>query len=149
MMRTASCHGTAWMLILIAAYCCLRFHARTWGRWSVTRDNGELRLALRLLERNLPWVRRVFVVSNGGAAPSWLADDHPRATVVDADALVRRARPDAASPFPKLFTHTLRNTWLQNYDCNESAVLHTATAWIFIFIPARLLCDFPCLRSPP
>ena len=37
-------------------------------------------------------------MSNGGVAPTWLAPNHPRAIVVDADALVRKARRDAASP---------------------------------------------------
>ena len=80
-------------------------YTRTWGRWSVTRDNGELRLALRLLERNLPWVRNVFIVSTGGAAPDWLAPNHPRAIVVDADALV---------PIERLYsTHAYREQRLR------------------------------------
>lgn len=35
------------------------------------RDNGELRYALRSLERYAPWVRRVFLVTSG-QVPDWL-----------------------------------------------------------------------------
>lgn len=35
------------------------------------RDNGELRYALRSIRRNLPWVRRIHVLTNG-QRPPWL-----------------------------------------------------------------------------
>ena len=45
------------------------------------RDNEELRYSLRSLWRFAPWVRHVFVVTNG-QVPVWLNLDHPRLTVV-------------------------------------------------------------------
>jgi len=45
------------------------------------RDNDELRYSLRSLDRYAPWVRRVFIVTDG-QRPAWLAD-HSRVRVVD------------------------------------------------------------------
>ncbi|KAM9313503.1 N-acetylglucosamine-1-phosphotransferase subunits alpha/beta [Gastrophryne carolinensis] len=44
-------------------------------------DNEELRYSLRSIEKNAPWVRHVFIVTNG-QIPSWLNLDNPRVTVV-------------------------------------------------------------------
>ncbi|XP_061085200.1 N-acetylglucosamine-1-phosphotransferase subunits alpha/beta isoform X1 [Conger conger] len=44
-------------------------------------DNEELRYSLRSVERHAPWVRHVFIVTNG-QIPSWLNLDNPRVTVV-------------------------------------------------------------------
>lgn len=44
-------------------------------------DNEELRYSLRSVEKYAPWVRHIFVVTNG-QLPSWLNMDNPRLTVV-------------------------------------------------------------------
>lgn len=44
-------------------------------------DNEELRYSLRSVERHAPWVRHIFIVTNG-QIPSWLNLDNPRVTVV-------------------------------------------------------------------
>ncbi|KAJ8007052.1 hypothetical protein DPEC_G00113570 [Dallia pectoralis] len=44
-------------------------------------DNEELRYSLRSVEKHAPWVRHVFIVTNG-QIPSWLNLDNPRVTVV-------------------------------------------------------------------
>uniref|UniRef100_H3ACN5 N-acetylglucosamine-1-phosphotransferase subunits alpha/beta n=1 Tax=Latimeria chalumnae TaxID=7897 RepID=H3ACN5_LATCH len=44
-------------------------------------DNEELRYSLRSIERHAPWVRHVFIVTNG-QIPSWLNLDNPRVTIV-------------------------------------------------------------------
>ncbi|KAG9339879.1 hypothetical protein JZ751_022192 [Albula glossodonta] len=44
-------------------------------------DNEELRYSLRSVERHAPWVRHVFIITNG-QIPSWLNLDNPRVTVV-------------------------------------------------------------------
>jgi hypothetical protein len=45
------------------------------------RDSGELRFSLRSLEAHVPWIRRVFLVTNG-QVPPWLRRDHPRLRLV-------------------------------------------------------------------
>ncbi len=44
-------------------------------------DNEELRYSLRSVETFAPWVRHVFIVTNG-QIPSWLNLDNPRLTLV-------------------------------------------------------------------
>ncbi|KAM3926344.1 N-acetylglucosamine-1-phosphotransferase subunits alpha/beta [Leptodactylus fuscus] len=44
-------------------------------------DNEELRYSLRSIEKHAPWVRHVFIVTNG-QIPSWLNLDNPRVTIV-------------------------------------------------------------------
>ncbi|MFD7813436.1 stealth family protein [Streptomyces sp. NPDC059785] len=46
----------------------------------ISRD--ELRYSLRALEQHAPWVRHVYLVTDR-QRPAWLADRHPRITVVD------------------------------------------------------------------
>eukprot|EP00440_Ansanella_granifera_P045233 gb/GFBE01049016.1/.p1 GENE.gb/GFBE01049016.1/~~gb/GFBE01049016.1/.p1 ORF type:complete len:343 (+),score=49.69 gb/GFBE01049016.1/:1-1029(+) len=47
------------------------------------RNLGTLRTSLRMLEQNMPWVRKVFLVSPNGDAPTWLNRENPKITVVD------------------------------------------------------------------
>lgn len=44
-------------------------------------DNEELRYSLRSIEKHAPWVRHIFIVTNG-QIPSWLNLDSPRISVV-------------------------------------------------------------------
>ena len=50
-------------------------HTLKWMRhhkkWSMTKDNGELRISVQLVLQNMPWVRYVYIVSNGGQRPGW------------------------------------------------------------------------------
>ena len=45
------------------------------------RDNDELRYSLRSLEKYAPWIRQVYIVTNG-QVPSWLDPDNPRIKIV-------------------------------------------------------------------
>ena len=44
-------------------------------------DNEELRYSLRSLEQYAPWVRHIFIVTNG-QIPHWLNLDNNRVTIV-------------------------------------------------------------------
>ncbi|XP_058481469.1 N-acetylglucosamine-1-phosphotransferase subunits alpha/beta [Solea solea] len=44
-------------------------------------DNEELRYSMRSVEKHAPWVRHIFIITNG-QIPSWLNLDNPRITVV-------------------------------------------------------------------
>ena len=48
-----------------------------------TRQIDELRYALRSVDQNAPWVRRIFIATDS-RLPSWLIADHPKVTVVRA-----------------------------------------------------------------
>lgn len=47
------------------------------------RNMGTFRTSLRMLEQNMPWVRKVFVVTPNGDAPTWLNRQNPSIKVVD------------------------------------------------------------------
>jgi hypothetical protein len=47
------------------------------------RQVGELRYALRSVDQNAPWVRRIFIATDT-RLPGWLLADHPKITVVRA-----------------------------------------------------------------
>lgn len=44
-------------------------------------DNGELRYSLRSVERYAPWVRNIYIVTNG-QVPNWLNVNHPRIHII-------------------------------------------------------------------
>jgi hypothetical protein len=48
-----------------------------------TRQIDELRYALRSVDQNAPWVRRVFIATDS-RLPDWLMADHPKVSVVRA-----------------------------------------------------------------
>ncbi len=60
------------------------------ARWV---DNEELRYSLRSARRFAPWIRRVFIVTDG-QTPAWLDTTNPRVRVVDhSEILPAQARP--------------------------------------------------------
>ncbi|KAK9868120.1 hypothetical protein WJX84_006289 [Apatococcus fuscideae] len=48
------------------------------------RDNDELRYSLRSLERNAPWLRHIYIVTNG-QVPTWLDRSNRRVSIVTHD----------------------------------------------------------------
>ncbi len=45
-------------------------------------DNDELRYSLRSAEQFAPWIRRIFIVTDG-QTPEWLDVSNPRVQIVD------------------------------------------------------------------
>ena len=45
-------------------------------------DNDELKYSLRSIDRYAPWIRRIFIVTDG-QKPAWLNTDNPRVQIVD------------------------------------------------------------------
>lgn len=45
-------------------------------------ENDELRYSLRSVEKYVPWVRKIFIITDN-QVPSWLNTDHPKVEVVD------------------------------------------------------------------
>ena len=57
-----------------------------------TRDNLDLlRYGLRSLERRAPWVNKVYLLTCRPQRPGWLADAHPRLTLVHHDEIMPAA----------------------------------------------------------
>ncbi|KAM3587973.1 uncharacterized protein V6R79_017937 [Siganus canaliculatus] len=70
-------------------------------------DNEELRYSLRSIERHAPWVRHVFIVTNG-QIPSWLNLDNPRVTVVTHQDLFQNQSHLPTFSSPAIETHIHR-----------------------------------------
>uniref|UniRef100_A0A8C9TWP1 N-acetylglucosamine-1-phosphotransferase subunits alpha/beta n=1 Tax=Scleropages formosus TaxID=113540 RepID=A0A8C9TWP1_SCLFO len=70
-------------------------------------DNEELRYSLRSVERHAPWVRHIFIVTNG-QIPSWLNLDNPRVTVVTHQDIFRNISHLPTFSSPAIETHIHR-----------------------------------------
>eukprot|EP00020_Sapocribrum_chincoteaguense_P004853 CAMPEP_0170737504 /NCGR_PEP_ID=MMETSP0437-20130122/4160_1 /TAXON_ID=0 /ORGANISM="Sexangularia sp." /LENGTH=884 /DNA_ID=CAMNT_0011075891 /DNA_START=61 /DNA_END=2715 /DNA_ORIENTATION=+ len=71
-------------------------------------DNEELRYSLRSVEQYAPWVRHIFIVTNG-QVPYWLNLDHPGVTVVSHDEIFpnRSHLPTFSSPAIESHLHRI------------------------------------------
>ncbi|XP_072171737.1 N-acetylglucosamine-1-phosphotransferase subunits alpha/beta-like [Diadema setosum] len=71
-------------------------------------DNEELRYSLRSLERHAPWIRRVYIVTNG-QIPSWLNLDNPRLVLVSHDEIFQNKThlPTFSSPAIESHIHRI------------------------------------------
>ncbi|XP_068800998.1 N-acetylglucosamine-1-phosphotransferase subunits alpha/beta isoform X8 [Struthio camelus] len=71
-------------------------------------DNEELRYSLRSIERHAPWVRHIFIVTNG-QIPSWLNLDNPRITIVTHQEIFRNVShlPTFSSPAIESHIHRI------------------------------------------
>lgn len=67
-------------------------------------SRDELRYSLRSLEMNLPWIDKIYVVT-AGQRPAWLAEEHPRLTVVDH----REIFSDPAQCLPTFNSHAIES----------------------------------------
>ncbi|XP_060742394.1 N-acetylglucosamine-1-phosphotransferase subunits alpha/beta isoform X5 [Tachysurus vachellii] len=70
-------------------------------------DNEELRYSLRSVERHAPWVRHIFIVTNG-QIPSWLNLDSPRVTVVTHEEIFQNQSHLPTFSSPAIETHIHR-----------------------------------------
>ncbi len=51
------------------------------------RDNGELMHSLRSVEKHVPWVRNIYIITGFNQVPKWLNIKHPRIFVVPHQAI--------------------------------------------------------------
>uniref|UniRef100_UPI00398F3933 N-acetylglucosamine-1-phosphotransferase subunits alpha/beta n=1 Tax=Pristiophorus japonicus TaxID=55135 RepID=UPI00398F3933 len=70
-------------------------------------DNEELRYSLRSVERYAPWIRHVFIVTNG-QIPSWLNLDNPRVTIVTHQEIFQNVSHLPTFSSPAIETHLHR-----------------------------------------
>ncbi|XP_072528596.1 N-acetylglucosamine-1-phosphotransferase subunits alpha/beta [Salminus brasiliensis] len=70
-------------------------------------DNEELRYSLRSVEKHAPWVRHIFIVTNG-QIPSWLNLDNPRVTVVTHEEIFQNQSHLPTFSSPAIETHIHR-----------------------------------------
>ncbi|HEY3877873.1 MAG TPA: stealth family protein [Trebonia sp.] len=104
-----------------------------------TRQIDELRYALRSVDQNAPWVRRVFIVTDS-RLPDWLIADHPRVCVVRASEHF-----SDASALPTFNSHAVESQ-LHRIDglaehflyCNDDMFFGRPVAPSMFFTPAGI-----------
>lgn len=70
-------------------------------------NNDELRYSLRSAELNVPWIRKIFIVTDN-QCPDWLVRDHPKIEVVDhTEILPPEALPCFNSSVIEYFIHRI------------------------------------------
>lgn len=77
-------------------------------------DNEELRYSLRSVEKYAPWIRNIYIVTNG-QIPSWLKVDHPRLTIVSHEAIFTDSSHLPTFSSPAIETHVHRIPGLSNH----------------------------------
>ncbi len=70
-------------------------------------DNDELKYSLRSVDKYAPWVRKIFIVTNG-QIPSWLNLDHPRIKIVTHEELFLNKSHLPTYSSPAIETHIHR-----------------------------------------
>jgi hypothetical protein len=88
------------------------------------RDNDELRFSLRSLAAFTPWVRQVYLVTNG-QVPSWLDTTQPGLTVIPHEAIFpdRRYLPTFNSHAIELHLHRIPNLSRHYLYLNDDVLL--------------------------
>ncbi|XP_051974292.1 N-acetylglucosamine-1-phosphotransferase subunits alpha/beta [Xyrauchen texanus] len=70
-------------------------------------DNEELRYSLRSIEKHAPWVRHIFIITNG-QIPSWLNLDNPRVSVISHQDIFQNQSHLPTFSSPSIETHIHR-----------------------------------------
>eukprot|EP00042_Codosiga_hollandica_P052484 m.666937 g.666937 ORF g.666937 m.666937 type:complete len:1519 (-) comp58506_c0_seq6:3156-7712(-) len=78
------------------------------------QDNSELQYSLRSVEKFAPWVRHIYIVTNG-QIPSWLNLDHPRISVVPHEDIFLNKSHLPTFSSPSIETHIHRIPGLSKY----------------------------------
>jgi hypothetical protein len=112
-------------------------------------DSGELKFALRSLERHCSFVGRVFLIT-GAQVPTWLDTDHPRLTLVDHRDLFED--PSVLPTYNSMAIETqlsrIKGVSRRFIYCNDDVILTRPTRYEDFFT-GDCLVVYPCaLQSP-
>lgn len=108
------------------------------------RNNDELRYALRSVYKNIPWVRKIFLITNG-QKPSWLDLTHPKISLVKhSDILPEEALPCFNSTAIEAGIHKIK-------DLSEFFLLANDDTFICRTVEKNIFFkdDKPILRTVP
>lgn len=114
------------------------------------RDSDELRYSLRSLERYAPWIRHVFIVTNG-QVPAWLDRSNPRVSVV-AHAQIfpdPSVLPTFSSPAIEAHIHRIPGLARRFLYFNDDVFLGAPVAPDDFFTYSRGQRVFPAWTVPP
>lgn len=91
-------------------------------------DNNELKYSLRSLEKFAPWVRNIFLVTNG-QVPDWLNINHPKIKLVTHDQIFpnKSHLPTFSSPAIEVNLHRIEGLSQRFLYFNDDIFLAKST----------------------
>jgi hypothetical protein len=112
------------------------------ARWV---HSDELRYSLRSAEKFVPWIRRIFIVTDG-QTPHWLDPSNPRVTIVDQnDIMPPEARPCFNSATIEYFIHNIPGLAEHFLYANDDMFFNAHVQPGFFFAPD----GYPIVRLKP
>lgn len=87
-------------------------------------DNDELKYSLRSLEKYAPWIRNVYIVTNG-QKPSWLNTSHPKVKLITHEAIFANKShlPTFSSPAIEVNLHRIKDLSTRFIYFNDDVLL--------------------------
>lgn len=97
------------------------------------QSNDELKFSLRSVEKHLPWIRKIFIVTDN-QKPKWLKAEHPKIQIVDhKDILPSEILPSFNSAIIELFLHKIADLSEHFLYANDDMFVHADLAPDFFF----------------
>ncbi|MBR6298727.1 MAG: Stealth CR1 domain-containing protein [Candidatus Gastranaerophilales bacterium] len=113
-------------------------------------DNDELKYSLRSVEKYIPWINHIFIVTDN-QKPDWLNTNHPKLTIIDHKEII-----------PKDCLPTFNSVAIENcicniknlseyflYACDDMYFVNFATPDFFYTKNNYPICRFRYLRKNP
>jgi hypothetical protein len=113
-------------------YCKQRGWNRTLSYRTLFSDNSELKFSLRSLEKYAPWVRHIYIVTNG-QVPSWLVD-HPKVSIVCHEEIIpKEYLPTFSSMNIEMYIHNIPGLSENFLSLNDDFFLGACTTPLTFF----------------
>jgi len=100
-------------------------------------DKDELRYSLRSLEMYAPWVRHVYIVTNG-QIPNWLDMDNPRMTLVTHEDIFLNKSDLPTFSSPAIESH-IHRCLIDMYKCALCSIMIRTNIQQFLFFSLEYL----------
>ncbi len=95
--------------------------------------NNELKYSLRSVEKNLPWIRKIFIVTDS-QVPAFLNTDHPKITIIDhSDIVPQQYLPVFNSVVVEYFIHKIPDLSEHFLYVNDDMFVNQAVSPDFFF----------------
>ncbi len=112
----------------------------TAGRYE---SNDELKFSLRSVEKHLPWIRKIFIITDN-QKPHWLDENHPKIEIIDhKDILPQEILPCFNSVIIELFLYKIPDLAPRFLYANDDMFVHADLEPSFFF---KEKTGFPIVR---
>lgn len=114
------------------------------------QDNQELKYSLRSVDKNLPWIRKIFIVTDN-QVPSFIDTNHPKIEIVNhSDIIPKEILPVFNSVIIEYFIYKIPDLSEHFLYANDDTFVYAKLTPSFFFkdgLPiVRMMCD-PLLKS--